>query len=478
MKKRIALINPPSPFLRDEKVLPNLGLLYVATEMLRQNLDVTVFDFCGDKEAKEHMRQIAEEDFDIYGFSTTTPQFFQTYNLFRILKENNPRAFTVIGGPHPTSVGALRKSLDNLIDPNISRLEEFDLIFEGDCEHVHQEIFKKGPKWRTMPLDKSLDNLDIPDRSLYDIKSYHYKMEERDSTSLITQRGCPFKCIFCCGREIPAYKISRFVSPKRVLEEMDYLNGEFGFDAFVWGDDEVNINRKRIKELAKLLRKRDYVHKSAARPDLLVKFPETAEMLAEAGFVEIACGIESGSQRILNNIQKRTHVEENFRSVELLRRNGIKYKAFTMLGHPGETYEDVMLTKKWLLEAQPDFFDTSLLQPYPGSIIYDHSIPSDVFKDYKYSYGLSIDSPPQERIFLNRRDFSQEESFFKGISGRFVASIRSWELSAEDYLSLRDELEKDVREKLYGDENKSRYYKDTRSRLAASEIYGTEHNYS
>ena len=128
----------------------------------------------------------------------------------------------------------LRKNLDSvLVDPNITKLEEFDLIFEGDCEKVHQEIFKKGPKWRSISLDKCLDSVAIPDRSLYDIRSYHYRMEGRDSTSLITQRGCPFKCVFCCGREIPAYKISRFVNPKRVLEEMDYLNSEFGFGAFV-----------------------------------------------------------------------------------------------------------------------------------------------------------------------------------------------------------------------------------------------------
>ena len=480
-KERIALINPPSPFLINERVMPNLGLLYVATEMSRQGLDVRVFDFCGDPDYRERMRQVALDGFDSYGFSTTTPQFSQAYGLFRILKEHNPNAFAFIGGPHPTSVAPLKRKSElegTLMDPNIAKLEEFDLVIEGDGELAYAEISKEGPRWRAMPVNRDMDSIPIPNRDFYDIMSYHYRMAGRDATSIITQRGCPFKCDFCCGRDIPSYKISRLTSPKRVLEELDYLNGEFGFTAFIWGDDELNLNKKRMAEMAKLFKNKDYVHKSAARPDLFVKFPETAEMAAEIGFVEICCGIESGSQRILNNIMKGTNVESNLESVELLRRQGILYKAFIMLGHAGETYEDVMMTRQWLLDAKPDFFDTALLQPYPGSIVYDRSVPSTRFEGYGYSYGPRPNSPPEDRVYLNRPDFSERDSFYKGVPGKFVASTRTEALSAEDYLKLRDELEAEVKAKLYGTNgNKSKYLDDTRSRLAAAAVHGSQRDY-
>lgn len=446
MNKRVALINPPSPFLINERVIPNMGLLHVATEMRKGGIDVKVFDFCGDKEYESHMEGVALERFDVYGFSTTTPQFSQTYRLLQILKKSKPKAFTVVGGPHPASMLSLRRAMtleERSLDPNIGKLEEFDLILGGDGELSHEEIFQSGPKWREMPLIRDLDSIDIPDRSFYDIKSYHYDMDGLESTSIVTQRGCPFKCNFCCGRNIASYRISRVFSSKRILEEMDYLNGEFGFEAFTWQEDEINLNRKRVLELSKLLQKRNYLHKGLVRSDLLVRFPETAEALAESGFIEICSGIETGSDKVLRALGKGTSVETNSRAVELVKNNGMKFKAFIMLGNPTETYDDIMLTRQWLLDYKPDIFDLAIFQPYPGSLIYDDSIPSTRFEDYGYEW--------RGQLFLNRFDFSENSSFYKGSHGKYESSVRTEELSAEDLVRIRDDLEREVKEKLYGE---------------------------
>lgn len=444
MNKKVALINSPSPFLMNERVTANTGLLHVATEMRDNGIDVEVFDFCGEENYREDMGLISERNFDVYGFSSTSAQFTYTYELLNILKRNRPGAFTVIGGAHASSVSSLRKmsnfSNPNHVDINIKRLEAFDLILEGDGELAYEEIFKNGPKWRTMPLIKDLDSIAIQDRSFIDIKSYHFKINGLESASLVTQRGCPFQCNFCCGRDIPSYRTSRVYSPQRILEEMDYLNGEFGFEAFMWQDDEVNLNRKRIVELSKVLGKRDYIHRGLVRCDLLARFPETAEALAEIGFVELCSGIESGSDKVLKAIAKGTSVETNYRGIELAKKNGMRFKAFTMLGMPSETYEDILLTKEWLLNAKPDNFDIAILQPYPGARIYDASVPSTRFKEYGYSFN--------DDLFFDRPDFSQVQSFYKGIPGEYQCSIRTKELTSDDFIRIRDEMEAEVREKL------------------------------
>ena len=445
MGHKIALINPPSPFLMDERVTPNTGLLNVATGIRNGGHDVHVFDFCGEQNYQEQMRTVSKENFDAYGFSTTSAQFFYTQDLLQILRQENPKAFAVAGGAHASSMSSLRDRLtyeERSQDKNIRALEEFDLILEGEGDFSHEEIFKKGPKWRKMPLIKNLDDVPISDRSFFDIQSYRFKINDLESTSLVTQRGCPFRCKFCCGRDIDSYRILRSFSPEKVLEELDYLHNEFGFEAFMWQDEEINLDPKKIFKLSNLLQKRNYIHRGMIRSDLSIRNPDALRALADAGFVEVGGGIESGSDKVLEAISKRSTYEMNLKTVEIVRGTGMTFKAFTMVGLPSETYDDIMLTKQWLLEANPDSFDLANLQPYPGSIIYDDSTHSTRFEGYGAEY--------KGQLFFDKIDFSKTPSFYKGIPGKYRCTVRTPELSAEDLIRIRDEVEIEVREKLYG----------------------------
>ena len=103
---RIALINPNSPFLMNERVFPNMGLVRVATQLKNEKHDVKIFDFAGKN--IDAIKYIAN-CYDIYGFSSTTPQFPYTMKLFKILKKYNPNARTIIGGPHASAIYELRQ---------------------------------------------------------------------------------------------------------------------------------------------------------------------------------------------------------------------------------------------------------------------------------------------------------------------------------------------------------------------------------
>jgi radical SAM superfamily enzyme YgiQ (UPF0313 family) len=413
------LINPPSPFLVDEKVFPNLGLISLATSQ-----DMDIIDFSGDKNFKNTAKNIRG---DWFGFYSTTPQFPMTYKIFKEIKHNNPEAKFVIGGPHASAVYNLDKE-----DINKKRIEEFDNIFVGEAE---KEIELNG-KYTYSKLIKNIDEIKIPDRRKVKIDEYSYKILGKKATTVMTQRGCPFQCVFCSGREVEMYKKVRQHSANRILTEMDYLSSELGYEAFMWYDDEINTNPKRLEEIAGLLKKRDYIHRGFVRSDLVVRNPKSIDHLADMGFVELCFGVESGSNRILKNINKGTNYEMNLKAVKLIKDRGIKTKIFTIVGLPDETYEDIMLTKQWIEEAQPDSFDICILNPYPGSKIYNLAKPSNELKGYNFEYN---------GVYFNKIDFANEDSFYKGKAGEYSCFVRTKTLTSENLINLRDKVEKDLR---------------------------------
>jgi radical SAM superfamily enzyme YgiQ (UPF0313 family) len=353
--------------------------------------------------------------------------------LHEILKRENPRAKTIIGGAHPSAVHSLIKA-GQLDDPNIPPLEKFDYIVVGEGERMDITSLEKG--WNMEPLMRDINELDIPDRSLIDIASYKYELKGDFATTVMSQRGCPFSCSFCCGRDVDMYRRVRSKSPEKILEELDYLNSEFGFSSFMWFDDEVNVNSPRLKALSGQLQKRSYSHRGFVRSDLLVRNPETLDYLADAGFVELCSGVESGSAEILDRVGKGTTPEINSEEAQMIMNKGIDYKSFTIIGHPGETYEDIEKTKDWIRNNRPDGFDVTILTPYPGSRLYDHSKPSSRHEGFDREWN---------GLFFKRIDYSSEASFYKGKSGEYVCNVRTDELKPEDLLKIRDDIDTELR---------------------------------
>jgi len=423
---KIALINPPSPFLINERVFPNIGLVRVAT-MLDKKYDVELIDFAGEKDYINKIRQRAF-DFNYYGFSSTTPQFPMVYNMMKALKDENRFVNTIIGGPHANAVGSLRRK--GIDDINIKSLEEFGTIFEGEGENI-KNILDKG--WQNGGVIKNLDELPIPNRKFIDTLSYKYTLNGLPTTNIQTQRGCPFVCKFCCGRDIEMYNKVRVHSPERVLEEMDSLNEQFGYKSFMWYDDEINVNPKRLEQLCIELTKRDYQHRGFVRSDLIVKHPESVQWMREAGFVKLCTGVESGSDKVLKTIKKLTTYDINLKARQIIGDNGIHYESFIILGHPGETKEDVEMSVKWIKEAKPDDFDINILTPYPGSKIYNDAKPSTKYKGYKWEY---------EGLYFNKPDYSKDIIFYKGIGGKSAVNSRTDDMTEAYLHNRREEIEK------------------------------------
>ncbi len=419
---KVALINPPSPFLIDEKVFPNIGLVRVATQLKKNGHKVKIID-----------GEDAIPKSDVYGFSSTTPQFPYVYKLHEKIKNKYPNSHTVIGGAHSSALYELNKR--GIADKNIKDLEVFDTIFagEGELDNINL-MFKKG--WQKGKLIKNLDDVEIPNRSLIDIKSYKYELFGKPTTSIQTQRGCPYKCDFCSGRDIEMYNKIRQHSPERVLEEMDYLNKEFGFESFMWYDDEINLNQGRLEKLCKKLSDRPYQHRGFVRSDLIVKNPKSVKWMKDAGFVKLCAGVESGSDKVLKTINKQTTSKMNTQARQIIGDAGIHYESFVLMGHPGETPEDISMSYNWLKENNPDDFDINLITPYPGCKIYNDATPSNIFKDYEWEY---------KGLFFNKPDYSKEDSYYKGLGGQSYSNTRTLTVTNKRFKKLRNVIEKGLK---------------------------------
>jgi len=432
MKKNIALINPNSPFLINERVFPNMGLVRVATQLQKDGHKVDLYDFAGRNESEINTKiENIAHNYDIYGFSSTTPQFPYIMKIFNKLKESNPNAKTIIGGAHVSALYHLREK--KIKDVNINDLEVFDTIFAGEGEDT-AKIFGDG--WQKGKIIKNIDDVLIPDRKFLDMNSYDYKLFGHSTTSIQTQRGCPHKCTFCSGRDIEMYNRIRTHSPKRVLQEMDELHEEYGFESYMWYDDEININIGRLEKLCGELKKRPYQHRGFVRSDNIVKYPDSVKWMKDAGFVKLCTGVESGSDRMLRNDNKKTTSKMNSIARELIKNQGIHYEAFTLLGHPDEKIEDVIDTYNWLIENKPDDFDINIITPYPGSKIYDDAKPSKKFNNYKWEFN---------GLYFNKPRYSQEDSFYKGHDGLSESNIRTNNLTNRQLKILRNEIEEYIR---------------------------------
>jgi anaerobic magnesium-protoporphyrin IX monomethyl ester cyclase len=165
--------------------------------------------------------------------------------------------------------------------------------------------------------------------------------------------------------------------------------------------------------------------------------------MVRAGFKWILTGFESGSERILTNINKRSTQDENTRCVDIAKRHGLKVKALMSIGHPGESLETIKETHDWLVLNKPDDFDVTIITPYPGSPYYDDSVKTDT-GDWVYTYPKTGD-----KLYSEEVDYFKTADYYKGDpNGGYRSYVYTDTLSKTDLVKERDNLEFKVRREL------------------------------
>jgi anaerobic magnesium-protoporphyrin IX monomethyl ester cyclase len=464
MRKPICLIVPPSPFLLDERVFPSLGILKIAAVLESSGIPVEVLDLCGIQNYLEVVKEYAATtSCTIFGITATTPQFPQAANISHVLRETVPQGKLIIGGPHPTLVAAAWKEEKkrDLSGRGTAGMEQlyslFDVVVAGDGEvAILEAIEPEAPKLIDADNPKSslfltndmLDQVPFPSRHLIDLESYHYSIEGVRATSLIAQLGCPFGCGFCGGRDSPMLRRVRMRTTKNILEEIKLIHDAYGLKGFMFYDDELNVSRTMIElmngiaalqtESSEEWRLRGFI-KSQLFTD------EQASAMYSAGFRWILVGFESGSPRILDNINKQATREQNTRCMDIARRHGLKVKALMSIGHPGESPETIQDTEDWLLEVAPDDLDISIITTYPGTPYFDYASAHPELEGI-WTY---VCPKTGDRLHQREVDYALVSDYYKGDpDGGYQAYVSTDHLTSEELVDAREKIERTVRAKL------------------------------
>jgi anaerobic magnesium-protoporphyrin IX monomethyl ester cyclase len=250
------------------------------------------------------------------------------------------------------------------------------LKIKNDPRSIAGIVYKKEAEiisTASRPVMRNLDSLPLPAWDLVDIESYRkiwLKHHGYFSLNLATTRGCPYKCNWCAK---PIYGNRYNVrSPSHVVNEIQYLLQEFRVDHFWMCDDIFGLKPGWIDEFNTLVQAKKllFKYKIQSRVDLLLE-DNTIKALADSGAETIWVGAESGSQKILDAMDKGTTLEQIYTATRLLKRENIRVAFFLQLGYLGETREDIALTIKMLLDLMPDEVGISVSYPLPGTKFYD-----------------------------------------------------------------------------------------------------------
>jgi len=436
---RVALWNPPSPFLIDDRVFPPLGLLQVAAACEEAGHEVSVLDLAGEADAVAQCEHILNtQEFDVHGISATTPQFPTAVALCRAIKTISPNQKVILGGRHATD------------SPESCGL--FDVVVRGDGERaILQALLPEVSHVidEATTTKKGLLDWHVPARHLIDMESYRYSINGLKGTSMMLSQGCSFGCLFCSGRTIPYYRRVRTRSIDSVVREMEALIEQYDMRAVMAFDDEVNLQSAPLLEFCQKIAPLNMKFRAFVKANLFTD--QQAEAMAKAGFVEVCTGVESGSNRILGVIDKQTTREINKRFVDLAHKHGMRGKAFCSLGHPSESFETAEETKSWLIETHPDDFDITVLTIYPGTPIWEKREHISFENERSICRYVKHSKRPEEdgaTLFFEEVNYAEEFCWYKGVPGAYVSHVWTPDLSKTDLVKLRDQIEDDVRKAL------------------------------
>jgi anaerobic magnesium-protoporphyrin IX monomethyl ester cyclase len=460
----VCLIIPPSVFLLDERVFPNLGILKVAAVLELAGYDLEVLDLSGIANYLAALHDhLLSSDCSTFGITATTPHMVQISEITRMIRALKPGAKIILGGPHVTLTHTAAKKerargFEGRATKACASLEsDFDVLVSGDGEKAIFEALREGaPKMidaneLRSPLFVTREEFNasaFPARHLIDVPSYHYSIDGEPSTSLIGQLGCPFSCGFCGGRESPCLRVVRLRTTENIIAEIESLYDIYGFTGFMFYDDELNVNPHFTELLDELITLQIRIGKGFhfrgfVKAELFTE--RQAKAMHRAGFRWILSGFETGSPRILVNINKRATKDDNSRCIETAHANGLKVKALMSLGHPGESAETLAQTREWLIGAKPDDADITIITPYPGTAYYDRALPSTGAR------GAWVYTVPAtgDRLYSTDVDYNTTAVYYKGDpSDGYRAFTCTDNLSSGDLVRMRSELEHDVRSAL------------------------------
>lgn len=454
----MTFVIPPSPFLLDERVFMSLGILKVAAVAKQLGYSPKVVDLSGVRNYMDVVDDILRvaTPHSTFAITSTTPQFPSVFEICGRLRANGHKV--ILGGPHPTMVMSAHKRGLQRAQMHADRvLACADTVVTGDGELAFKkalEMTEKGGGWLDADDPKTglfmthdqFNDSPWPARDLVDVGSYHYEISGKRSLSVIGQLGCPMACAFCSGRNSPTFRRIRLRGASNVVAEIEHLVKEYDTEGIMFYDDELNINNAFTELMSSLTDMqmrlgRNLAFRGFVKSELFTE--NHAKLMAQAGFKTLLSGFESASPRILENINKKATVDDNTRCLDVARKHGIHMKALMSIGHAGESEETIDATRQWLLKERPEDFDVTIITVLPGSPYFDASV-----RVTRWANHWVYTAKNGDKLYSIDIDYSKTMDYYKGVPGEYTAFVYTDKLEPKTLVTLRDELENEVRPKL------------------------------
>jgi anaerobic magnesium-protoporphyrin IX monomethyl ester cyclase len=385
---KFSFINPSPPsesMYMVPTAWPPLGILYCAGVLKAGGIEVSLLDQPAKRFSLDQtVNWVKKEDPDILGFSVLLSTAKEAPKIAERVKAENPN-ITVVFGSHHSTFNAERI---------LKKYPFVDIVIRGEGEHTSLEVAECLEKRRDLnkvagisfrkngriasnpdrPLNKDIDALPFPDRNLPDAQYvsaiFGAKINTKKFTTVISSRGCPFKCSFCGIRKFTR-RAWRPRSVANVIAELEYLQSE-GYEQFLFVDDNFTLDAKRVAKLCRSIKKAgmDIEWFCDSRVDQ-VSYNMFREMV-DAGCRCLFFGIESGNQRILDYYKKGITPEQSERAVRKARKAGVDIIVGSFIvGAPDETPREIINTLQFANRLDIDVPDVNILGAHVGTDIWN-----------------------------------------------------------------------------------------------------------
>lgn len=406
-----------------DSISPPLGLLSLAASIRMAGHDVQLIDAYANKHCYSSVcTKIMEFNPNVIGISCMTPGFVSATALSRDLKETFPKKIFILGGTHITALPEESMKESKIFDygviaeGEVTIVELLDAVGHGkSVENVDGIIYwKNGELIRTNPRNfiNDLDVLPFPAWDLLPSLTDPYRLSvvgttDSKSTSLLTSRGCPCRCTFCdvggVGNKVRAF------SSNYVIGMIEHLKDNYGISDFLFYDDAFTTRKKRTIEIcSEIIRKKLKISWSCcARVDCVS--PEMLRLMKAAGCWQIEYGIESGSQQILDFMQKKITLNQVRQALKWTKSAGITSRGNFIFGYLNDTKDTLEETIRFALDIDLDYFQQTFLSPFPGSEIYSVAEQYGSFdKDPQKMNNITINFVPNGMTADDLRHYSRK----------------------------------------------------------------------
>jgi len=366
---------------------PPLGTLYAASYLRQRGYDVALFDAMLAESEEEWQQALDHYNPD---FAILYEDNFNYLSKMCLLRMRTA-AFKMIDMAKAQGCVVITAGADMTDHSGLYLEHGADFVLLGESEETlgelidsltgrssldpHQIIGLASPKTlhpSRRPDIRDLDALPFPAWELVDIPRYRKIWEERHgyySMNMVSTRGCPYHCNWC-AKPIWGQRYN-FRSPENVAAELKWLKETYHPDHIWFADDILGLKPGWMEKFSNFVRQNNAVvpFKCLQRADLVND--GVAAALREAGCQTVWIGAESGSQKILDAMDKGDQVEDIYRAARLLRKNGIEVGFFLQFGYPGEEWSDIQKTLKMVRECMPDDIGISVSYPLPGTKFFE-----------------------------------------------------------------------------------------------------------